>query len=322
VGSYLVRRLTAAIPIFIGVTFITFALVRASAGNYIPGVDENFRLTAEEKDAIRRLLGLDQPVPIQYWNWITGLVHGDMGRALLDGAPVFDLIMSRLPNTLVLNMTAMVIGIVVSIPLGVVSAIRRAGKIDNLLTFFSVLGISVPLFWLGLLGITLFAILFRNWGLPSLPAGGATSAADGGGLPDRIAHLVMPALVLALAYLAVWSRYVRSSMVEVLSQDYVRTARAKGLSERVVTYIHALRNATIPLVTLIGLQLPSLVGGSAIVEIVFNWPGLGRLALERALVFDQAVILGITTITSLLVIAGALLADVAAAYLDPRIRLG
>jgi peptide/nickel transport system permease protein len=204
----------------------------------------------------------------------------------------------------------------------VVSAIRRGGLVDNALTFLSVVGISVPSFWLGLLLITVFAILFKSWGLPSLPAGGATTAFGGGDFVDRLTHLIMPATVLALVYLAVWSRYVRSSMVEVLSQDYIRTARGKGLNERVVAYGHALRNATIPLITLIGLQLPGLVGGSAIVEIVFNWPGLGRLALERALVFDQAVILGITTIASTMVILGALVADFAYAYLDPRIRLG
>jgi peptide/nickel transport system permease protein len=181
--------------------------------------------------------------------------------------------------------------------------------------------VSIPSFWLGLLMITLFAIAFRAWGLPALPSGGATSAFGGGDLVDRARHLVLPATALAFAYVALWSRFVRSSMLEVLSQDYIRTARGKGLTENLIAYRHALRNAVLPLVTLIGLQLPQLIGGSAIVEIVFSWPGIGRLALERALQYDHPVTLGITTLASLLVIAGALLADVLCATLDPRIKL-
>lgn len=321
-SRFVLRRLLAAFPIFIGVTLVTFVLVRASAGNYLPGMEQNGLLTPEIRDSIRKYFGLDQPVLIQYWNWITALAHGDLGRSFFDGAPVGEIILSRLPNTLTLAISAMLLGILGSIPIGVVSALRRGGVVDNVLTFVSVVGVSVPSFWLALVLITVFAVLFRSWGLPSLPTGGSISPVGGGDPVDRISHLVLPAGVLALSYLAVWSRFVRSSMVEVLSQDYIRTARGKGLGDRAVAYRHALRNALIPLVTLIGLQLPGIVGGSAIVEIVFSWPGVGRLALERALLFDQGVVLGITTIISGLVIVGALAADIAYAILDPRIRLG
>jgi peptide/nickel transport system permease protein len=173
---------------------------------------------------------------------------------------------------------------------------------------------------MGLLLITLLSVSLTRWGMPALPSGGATSAVGGGDLLDRLAHLVMPATVLAFYYVAVWSRYTRSSMLEVLTQDYVRTARSKGLTERTVVYVHALRNAVAPLITLIGLQLPTLFSGSVVVETVFTWPGIGRLAVERALQFDHTVVLGLTTFAAVLVLVGSLLADILYAVLDPRIR--
>jgi peptide/nickel transport system permease protein len=185
---------------------------------------------------------------------------------------------------------------------------------------FSVTGVSVPVFWLGLLLILIFSVTLHRLGLPWLPSGGANDVINGGGFFDRLVHLIMPATVLSFGYIAVWSRFVRSSMLEVLSQDYVRTARAKGMSERRVTYVHALRNAIIPVITVVGLELPNVIGGGAIVEIVFGWPGIGRLALERALQFDFTMVQGLTTFAAVLVIGGNLLADILYAVLDPRIR--
>ncbi len=319
-ARYVVRRVVASIPVVFGVTLITFALLHATSGAFVPGLELNPNLRPEDIIRIRNNLGLNDPLPVQYWHWISGLLHGDFGRSLVDGSSVLSHIGDRLPNTIELTVTAILLGILISIPLGVVGALRRGSVIDNFFTFLSVAGVSIPSFWLALLLILLFSVSFHAWGLPWLPSGGAESAFGGGDPIDRITHLILPASCLAFVYIAIWSRFTRSSMLEVLSQDYVRTARAKGMSERRVTYLHALRNSLVPLVTLIGLELPGLVSGGAIIEIVFSWPGVGRLALERALQYDYTMVLGLTTFVALLVVVGNLLADVFYALLDPRIR--
>jgi peptide/nickel transport system permease protein len=193
--------------------------------------------------------------------------------------------------------------------------------LDQLLTLLSVAGVSVPSFWLGLLMIILFSVTFNSWGLPWLPSSGSQSAIAGGSLPDRIEHLIMPATCLAFTYIAIWSRFTRSSMLEVLNQDYIRTARAKGMRESRVVLVHAFRNAVFPLITLVGLELPGLVSGAVIIEIVFSWPGIGRLLLERAFQDDYTMVLGLTTFAAILVLLGNLFADILYAVLDPRVRL-
>jgi len=318
-GRYVARRLLASIPALLGVTLITFLLMHATAGSFLPGLELNPNLRPEDVTRIRQNLGLDDPLPVQYWRWVSGLVRGDFGNSIINGRPVLGAILERLPNTLLLTGTALLLGVGLSLPFGIVGAVRR-GTTDNVLTFLSVLGVSVPGFWLGLLFILVFSIIFNRLGWPWLPSGGAVSAVSGGGVIDRLTHLVMPAVTLAFIDLAIWSRFTRSAMLEALTQDYVRTARAKGLRESRVLYVHALRNAVLPLVTLIGLELPALVGGGAIVEVVFSWPGIGRLALETALQYDFTMVLGLTTFTGMLVIAGNLLADLLYALLDPRIR--
>jgi len=319
---YILRRILISIPVLIGVTLITFLLLHATAGSFVPGLEINPNLRPEDVARIRHSLGLDQPLYLQYIQWLAGLLHGDFGRSLIDGSPVLSHILERLPNTLELTFTAMLIGLLVSIPLGVIGAIRRGSKNDNFLTVLSVAGVSIPGFWLGLMLILFFSVEFHDWGLPFLPSSGATSPLGTGDFTDRLEHLIMPATVLSFGYIAIWSRYTRSSMLEVLSQDYVRTARAKGMTERRLLYIHALRNAMVPLVTLVGLELPGLVSGGAIVEIVFSWPGIGRLALERALQYDYTMVLGLTTFAAILVVAGNLIADILYAVLDPRIKYG
>jgi peptide/nickel transport system permease protein len=319
--KYVVRRVLATIPVVIGVTLITFSLMHATAGSYIPGVDLNPALKAEDIEAIKRYLGLDRPLYVQYLTWIAGLVHGDFGRSMIDGSTVASHILDRLPATLELTVTAIVLGIVISIPLGVTGALRRGSKLDHFFTGLSVGGFAVPAFWLGLILILIFSVQFEAWGLPFLPSGGVmTPGTQGGDLLDRLVHLLMPATVLSFVYISIWSRFTRSSMLEVLGQDYVRTARAKGMTERRVVYLHALRNAVIPLVTLVGLELPALVSGGLVVEVVFSWPGIGKLLYERALASDYTTVLGITTFAALLVVFGNLLADVLYALLDPRIR--
>ena len=321
-GKYLLRRLGAAIPVVLGVTILTFLVMHATAGNYVPGLDLNPSLRPADIERIRANLGLDRPLWLQYVTWLGGMLHGDFGRSLIDGSPVMSHILERLPNTLELTITAILLGILISIPLGVTGALRRGSKIDNFFTVVSTAGFAIPQFWLGLILILFFSVQLHAWGLPWLPSGGAFSAFDGGDPLDRLLHLIMPATVLSFFYLSVWSRFVRSSMVEVLSQDYVRTARAKGMGERRVVYQHALRNAIVPLVTLVGLELPALVSGGLVVEVVFGWPGIGRLAFERATQYDYTTVMGITTFAALLVVFGNLLADVLYAILDPRIRYG
>lgn len=319
--KYLVRRVLATIPVVIGVTLVVFLIMHFTAGSYIPGVDLNPALKPEDIEAIKRYLGLDRPLYIQYITWLAGITHGDFGRSMTDGTTVTSHILERLPATLELTVTAILIGIVISIPLGVTGALRRGSKLDNFFTALSVAGFAVPAFWLGLILILIFSVQFEAWGLPFLPSGGVMSpGTQGGDLLDRLVHLLMPASVLSFLYISLWSRFTRSSMLEVLGQDYVRTARAKGMSGRRVVYLHALRNAVIPLVTLVGLELPALVSGGLVVEVVFSWPGIGKLLYERALASDYTTVLGITTFAALLVVLGNLLADILYALLDPRIR--
>jgi peptide/nickel transport system permease protein len=199
---------------------------------------------------------------------------------------------------------------------------RRGSRVDHALTTLSVAGFAVPEFWLGLMLILLFGVIpAQRFGAPILPTSGAFDPIQGGtDIIDRLSHLILPATVLGFFYLSIWSRFTRSSMLEVLSQDYVRTARAKGMSQRRVVYVHALRNAVTPLVTLIGLELPGLVSGGVIVEVVFGWPGIGRFAYERAVAFDYTTVMGVTTFAAVLVIVGNLIADMLYALLDPRVR--
>jgi peptide/nickel transport system permease protein len=317
---YIVRRVLSSIPVLFGVTLATFGLLHATSGSWVPGLELNPSLTPDDITRLRHNLGLDDPFYVQYLRWIGGLVRGDFGYSMIDGVPVVSHIVERLPNTLLLTLSGLVLGVALAVPLGVLAARRRGSWADNLLTFLSVIGVSVPSFWLALLMILLFSISFQSWGLPWLPSGGAASPL-GGDIGDRLAHLIMPAIALAFLHLAVWSRFVRSSMIEALSQDYIRTARSKGLAESRVTYRHALRNAILPLVTLLGLEVPALIGGGAVIEIVFAWPGIGRLAVDRALRSDYTTVLGLTTFTAVLVILGNLLADLMYAVFDPRIRL-
>lgn len=318
--KFIARRLLASVIVVLGVTAVTLVLMDRTRGAYVPGIDLNPALRPEDIARLRANLGLDQPFYQWYVTWLWNVLHGDFGRSMIDGSSVITHILERLPNTLELTVTAVVIGIVLSVPLGVIGALRRGSKTDHGLTVFSVAGFAVPQFWLGLMLILVFSVTFEHYGWPWLPSGGVASPFGGGDLGDRLLHLIMPATVLSFFYLSLWSRFTRSSMLEVLSQDYIRTARAKGMSERRVVYLHGLRNALIPLVTLVGLELPGLVSGGLVVEVVFSWPGLGRLAFERALQYDYTTVMGVVFFATLLVVAGNLLADILYALLDPRIR--
>lgn len=319
-GRYFFERVALAVPVLLGVTTFTFLLMHLTVGNYVPGLNlQDSSIKPEDIARLRQTLGLDRPLLVQYFDWLGGLLRGDLGRSMLDNVSVASLIGERLPNTIVLALAAQILGVGLAIPVGVVSALRRGSILDKVLTASATAGFAVPQFWFGLIIILFFSLTLRDWGLPALPTGGLTSV-DGGDLLDRLAHLVMPATTLGLVYMSVWSRYVRSSLLQVLSQDYVRTARSKGLRERSVVFGHALGNALIPLITLAGLELPRLVSGSLVVEVVFRWPGVGAFAFQRALNYDFPSVMAVTTLVSVMVVFGNLIADLAYGFADPRIR--
>src|SRR5215831_4737627 len=321
-AKYVARRILASIVVVLGVTAITLALMSSTRGSYVPGIDLNPALRPEDIARLRAQLGLDQPGYVWYFSWLLGILHGDFGHSMIDGSTVASHILDRLPNTIELTLTAIVVGVIFAIPVGVIGALRRGSKTDHAVTAISVAGFAVPQFWMGLMLILIFSVTLEQHGLPWLPSSGAYSAYNGGDILDRILHLILPATVLSFFYTSTWSRFIRSSMLEVMSQDYIRTARAKGMSERRVVYLHGLRNALVPLITLIGLELPGLVSGGLVVEVVFGWPGIGKLAFERALQYDYTTVMGVTFFATLLVIAGNLLADLLYGVLDPRIRYG
>jgi peptide/nickel transport system permease protein len=318
--KYVARRLLASLVVVFGVTLITLVLMDRTRGTYVPGIDLNPALRPEDIARLRADLGLDRPFYMWYLTWLWGVVHGDFGRSMIDGSTVTSHILDRLPNTIELTATAIVIGVLLAIPFGIIGALRHGSKADHAMTVVSVAGFAVPQFWMGLMLILLFSVTLEQHGLPWLPSSGAYSAVNGGDFFDRVQHLILPATVLSFFYISTWSRFVRSSMIEVLSQDYIRTARAKGMTDRRVVYLHGLRNALIPLITLVGLELPGLVSGGLVVEVIFGWPGIGKLAFERAVQYDYTTVMGVTFFATLLVIAGNLIADLLYGVFDPRIR--
>lgn len=321
-SMFILRRLLQTIPLIIGITIITFAIANLVPGSPVTGLEFNPRTRPEDIERIRENLGLNAPLHERYIIWVSNVAQGDMGISLRNFRPVRETIMEKLPNTLLLTGTALFLSLVFSIPVGVYAAVKRNSTFDNVSTAGAVAGFSMPTFWLGLLVILLFAVQFQQWGFPSLPAGGTHDLRGGGGFWDRLEHLILPAATLAFVQTAAWTRFIRSSMIEVLSQDYMRTAKAKGLRERIVIFRHGLRNAMLPLVTLLGIAIPDLFGGALIIEQIFTWPGMGQLAFNAALNKDYTLVMGIVVFVSVLVIIGNLVADVVYGLLDPRIRVG
>jgi peptide/nickel transport system permease protein len=319
IAAYVLRRVLATIPVVLGVTLVTFLIMHVTAGSHIPGLQISPNLTPDTVTQIRHNLGLDKPLHTQYLDWLGNALRGDFGRSLQDQTSVSHQIFTRLPATLELTGLAVLLALLFSIPVGILGAVKRGSKLDHGLTTISVAGFAIPQFWLGLILILVFSVQFQKWGLPSLPQSGQQSVVDGGGFVDRVRHIVMPAIVLSFFYIATWSRYLRSTMIEVLSRDYIRTAMAKGMSRRRAVLVHGLRNGLVPLVTLIGLTLPYLASGALVVEIVFGWPGIGLFAYQRALDFDYTTVLGTTTFVAFLVVLGSLIADLLSLVLDPRI---
>jgi len=280
---------------------------------------EKANMTAADREEIRVRLGLDQPMPVQYVKWLGLALQGDLGASFFSHQPVLTMIGQRLPLTLVLMVTAEVVTISVSLVLGLVAAIKQYSLTDNLITSFSFIGYSMPIFFIAFGCIQIFAVQFKAWGLPYLPTG--ADIWDPKNPVALVRHLILPVFSLVAIQTAGYSRYLRSSILEVLGMDYVRTAHAKGLSRRTVLFKHALRNAILPFVTIVGLDIPFLLGGALVTESVFAWPGMGRLFWEYAQRGDYPVVLGVLLITSSAVVFFTIIVDVIYTTVDPRIRL-
>ena len=313
---YALRRLAIGVPLFLAVTAICFALLHLSPGDaFSDRIDPG--TSAADLERLRHGAGLDRPLAARYADWLWGFLHADLGRSRVTRESVWDMIWARLPATLELMLLALVLAVAAGGLLGMVCALRRATWIDRSLGAISLVGLSIPVFWLGTLAILVFSLQL-GW----LPSGSRGTLGEGGPGLDRLRHLVLPVLVLATTQLPLWSRTMRTSLLDVLHDDHVRTARAKGLPESRVVLQHALRPALSPLLTLLGLSLPSLFTGAVITETVFAWPGIGRLFYDGVLSVDDTRSMGILGISTGLVLLGNLAADLGQAALDPRVRLG
>jgi peptide/nickel transport system permease protein len=313
---FLVRRLGQSAVLLVLVTAIAFGLMRLAPGGPEAVYALSPSMRAEDLARIRASFGLDQPLHVQYVKWATGMLTGDWGRSYRDSRPVRDVILDRVPATLELTITALAIAIVVGVGVGVLGALRPHTVSDYLATVGAMIALSIPTFWFGLMVIFVFAERL-DW----IPSGGRETLGAPFSWSDRLHHLIAPALVLGLVLVATWSRYTRSAMLETINQDYVRTARAKGMAEREIVWTHAFRNALAPLLTLAGLQLPFLFGGALVTESVFTWPGMGRLFVDSLGYRDYPVLMGVLVVTAILVIGSNLLADLLVAVIDPRIRV-
>ena len=316
-GPYLLRRLAISIPVLIGITMATFALVSFAPGDPVSALinpETAGTLGPEWVAQQRARLGLDQPLPIRYLRWGQQLIQGNFGFSTTDQQPIAGKILHRVGPTLLLMGAAQLIGILIAIPIGVISALKQYSIIDYLITILGFAAISIPSFFLALAGIFIFGLK-----LELLPTSGMRTIGDASSFADLLRHLILPASVLGLASAAPLIRYVRSSMLEVIHQPYVTVARAKGLSENAVTYRHAARNALVPLITVITLALPSLVGGTVIIESIFAWPGMGQLAIAAVRARDYPMIMALNLITAVLILSSNLLADFLYAVVDPRI---
>ena len=313
VVRFLFQRIASGALVIVFASALTFFFVNLAPGG--PSSIMRFDVTAEQREALIKRMGLDKPVTQRYVEWATGAVRGDLGISLLTDEPVTQRIGERLPNTLTLAGAAFVLSVVLGIPIGLIQALRRGSPLDHVLSFFSAIGLAVPVFWLGIVLILIFSVSLRV-----LPSAGVTGIATDT-LLDRLQHLVLPAVVLATTVLPTIVRFMRSAAIEVLHEDYIRTATSKGLAPRVVVTRHVLRNALIPVVSALGALGPRLLGGAVVTEAVFSWPGLGRLALEAAQGRDYPLITSLTVVAAAVAVGTTLLVDLAYTRIDPRVRV-
>lgn len=309
------------IPLLIGISILNFTIMHLAPGDPVDLLTER-NATAEERARIRALYGLDDPIYVQYIRWMQHVLKGDFGRSFVDGQPVAKSILERLPYTLYLNFLIMVVVYAVAVPVGIISALRQYSKFDHIMTSLAFLGQAVPSFWIGLMLIYLFGLKL-DW-LPISGIGTIGLDLRTAGLwktmVDRASHVVLPVAVVAFGSMTGVARYMRSSMLEVIRQDYVRTARAKGLPEKVVIVKHALRNALLPIVTLLGNELPMLFGGMVVIESIFSWPGIGLLSIRAIFQRDYQVVMAVNMMGATLMVLGSFLADLLYVVVDPRIK--
>ncbi len=340
-GRYIIRRLLQAVPLLFLISLVLFVLMQAS-GDPLATLGGRQPPRAEDRARLARQWGLDKPILVQYLYWLIGndwtlvdidgdgtgdapgtrlgVLRGDFGNSLVTRQPAMQVIAERIPNTLILMLTAEALIIIFSLFIGVYSALHPYSLFDNVLTGFSFITFSMPIFWIALMLMYIFAIRFKAWGLPYLPTVGMFDPVVGRTFAQVASHLVLPAMSIALIDIARYSRYIRSNMLEVINSDYIRTARAKGLRERSILFVHAFKNAALPLVTIIGMDLPLLLAGAVVTERIFAWPGMGRLFLDHLNRADFPVMMGLLMLISVAVVVFQLLTDLVYTWLDPRIR--
>ncbi len=340
-GRYIIRRLLQAIPLLLIISTILFLLMNAM-GDPLASFGGRRRIRSSDRERLTRQLGLDKPIAVQYAVWLIGndwmdidldgdgvpdakgtrrgILRGDWGKSFMEKRPVGEIIAERLPNTLILMLTTEVVILVFSLFIGIYSAIRQYSLFDHIVTGLSFIGYSMPIFWLALLMMFIFAVYFKKWGLPYFPTVGMYDLSVGKTIPQVVWHMALPVATMSIMSIAGYSRFIRANMLEVIHQDYIRTARSKGLSERVILLGHALKNASLPLVTIVGMDLPILLGGAVVTESIFAWPGMGRLFWDAAKDTDIPVLMGVLTLISIAVVVFQLITDVTYTFLDPRIR--
>ena len=314
-GRFITRRLIQAVPLLLGISVITFGILKAVPGGPLAIYESAPGVTDADLDRLQHAFGLDQPLPVQYVSWLGKFVTGDWGYSIVQHQPVMSLIGERLPNTIYLMGTVFVTVLLLAIPIGTITALRQYSWFDHVVTGTTFTFLSTPTFWLGLLLIMTFGLTLR-W----LPLGGMRTPGIDFDLGDSLRHLILPVATIALVQLGSHVRYLRASMLETIHQDYMRTARAKGLGEHIVVLRHALKNAAIPLVTVVALDVPELFVGALVTEQIYGWPGMGRLFWDAATRVDYPILMGVLAVSSTLIVVANLLADVVYGYLDPRIR--
>lgn len=312
---YIAKRLLKVVPLVVMISIVTFALLHLAPGGPVGLMSGNPKVTGSDLERIRENFGMDRHPVVQYLYWFQRVfLHLDFGKSYVTGRPVSHMITERIPATLELMGTAFLIALVLALVMGVAAAQRRGRFFDHCFSLVTTAGMSVPVFWLGLMAIVIFSLRLKL-----LPAGGRETVGSAGSINDHLRHLILPAMVLSLAYLASWSRYLRAGLIDAIACDFVRTARAKGLNERIVVFKHALRNAVLPFITVVVIQIPTLFTGAVITETVFSWPGMGRLFYEGLQRQDYTRVLGVVVVSSLLIILFNLVGDLLCMAVDPRI---
>lgn len=339
---YIIRRSLQAVPTLLIISIGLFYLANHLGDPLLSFSGNRARILSEDRLRLTRLMGLDKPVYVQYVIWLMGndwmrvdingdgvpdefgtrkgILRGDFGNSFSEKRPAIDVIRERVINTLLLMITVEVVVLIFSILIGIFSALHQYSFMDNLITTLSFIGYSMPIFWLALMLMYVFSVNFKRWGLPYFPVVGMYELEAGSSISQIIWHMALPVASLSIISIAGYSRYVRSQMLEVINQDYIRTAYAKGMPVRRVVLGHALKNASLPLITIVGMDLPMLLGGAVVTESIFGWPGMGRLFYDSAISVDIPVLMGIMVIISILVIVFQIITDITYTFLDPRIR--